>query len=46
MNVSVERAAEILGIAPQTLRVDASYDIDAFKNESLFGELKYERKKK
>lgn len=30
----------------KTERVDASYDIDAFKNESLFGELKYERKKK
>ena len=30
----------------KTEKVDASYDIDAFKNESLFGELKYERKKK
>jgi predicted phage replisome organizer len=30
----------------KTEKVDASYDIDAFRNESLFGELKYERKKK
>ena len=30
----------------KTEKVDASYDINAFKNESLFGELKYERKKK
>lgn len=30
----------------KTEKVDASYDIDAFRKESLFGELKYERKKK
>ena len=30
----------------KTEKADASYDIDAFRNESLFGELKYERKKK
>lgn len=27
-------------------KIDASYDIAKFKNDSLFGELKYERKKK
>ena len=31
---------------PAEIKSDASYDIDAFRNESLFGELKYERKKK
>ena len=27
-------------------KTDASYDMQAFKNDALFGELKYERKKR
>lgn len=31
---------------PAEIKSDASYDLDKFQKESLFGELKYERKKK